>query len=90
MDRRVSLGAAAGLGLLACGCAPGNPPGLAESSLSAPADALSASEQRRAELAVLESVSAGAPRRWDAGRLGYYGYVEPERRCGGRWRLRMP
>jgi surface antigen len=74
-----SLAAAIGLGLLVAACASGGdrPPAAAAPS-SPPAGALDAGERRLAELAILESASAGSPRRWNGARPGYYGLIEPE------------
>ncbi len=73
------LAAAIGLGLLAAACASGGDrTPAAATSASAPVGDLDAGERRLAELAILEAVSAGAAKRWDGARPGYYGLIEPD------------
>lgn len=70
--------AAIGLGLMAAGCASAGASGpSALTAEPAPAGELDAAEKNRADLTVLEAAAAGEPRRWNSGRPGYYGFVEP-------------
>ncbi|MBN9061299.1 MAG: hypothetical protein J0H41_02525 [Rhizobiales bacterium] len=59
----------------ACASAGAQPPSAV--AVAPPAGALDEAEKNRAELTILEAAAAGESRRWDSGRPGYYGVVEP-------------
>lgn len=82
MDREIrrrwrSIGVAAALCLMTGACASAGAEAPAAMAVAPPVGALDAAEKGRAELTILEAAAAGEPRRWDAGRPGYYGLVEP-------------
>ena len=73
-----SLALSAGLALAAAGCmSAGATQQIAASAVEPPAGALSETEKKRADATVLEAAAAGELRRWNSGRPGYYGLVEP-------------